>query len=364
MHFLREHYPKLAVLISMSLAITFGYHNLIPGHKVEFNGSYLLHFMMDTVITGVLLFIVIESNVKINNFFDRFYKWDKYPVKRLLSQIVSNSLVSSLLIILSVMFYSFMLSVFYPAVVSQQNVKSTGEVFKNAAIMFVSILLLYQFAYIALYFFRQWTKSLVEAESLKRENLSSQLQALQVQVNPHFLFNSLSSLASLINEDGELATKFVEELAGVYRYLLQQKNEPLVRISEEMQFISSYIYLHKSRCGNGLNAEIMVNKKDEEKLIPPQTIQILVENAIKHNITSSGRPLFIKIYTKGGSLIVENNLQLKLSQQKKTGTGLQNIRDRYKLLCSKEISIESSDRIFRVSVPMLGREEIYERAHN
>lgn len=364
MNFLREHFPKLAVLISMSLAITFGYHNLIPGHKVEFNGSYLLHFMMDTVITSILLSIVIESNVKINNFFDCFYKWEKYPVKRLLSQIISNSLASSVFILLSVMLYSFILSVLYPEVVSEQNVKSTGEVFRNAVIIFVSVLLLYQFAYIALYFFRQWTKSLVEAESLKRENLSSQLQALQVQVNPHFLFNSLSSLASLIGEDRELATKFVEELASVYRYLLQQKNEPLVKISEEMMFIRSYIYLHKSRCGNGLSTEISIDKNDEVKLIPPQTIQMLVENAIKHNITSSGKPLFIKIYTKGSHLIVENNLQLKLSHQKKTGTGLQNIRDRYKLLCSKEISIESSEQIFRVSVPMLDREEIYERAYN
>lgn len=361
----KNNIQKAAIFIGLALVITFIYHNWLPNHKIEFSGSYLLHFITDSIFTGFLLLITWEVNLRVNSWLDKYYKWEIHPFKRLAFQISLNTIHSFLLISIIVAAYSFILAQVLPKNVRDIQVSGAYPVLKNATLAFVIIFLLYQVTYIGVYFFRQWTNSLLESERLKRENLYSQLQALQVQVNPHFLFNSLSSLVSLIEEDKNLAIKFVEELANVYRYLLQQKNEHLVRVSDEMNFINSYIYLHKARCGNSLKAEINIDKRFSNYLLPPQTIQILVENAIKHNIISSAKPLTIRFYTnKDLYLTVENNLQKKISVQKGTGTGLQNIRERYQLLSKRNIQIEISDEIYKVAIPIINPEEVNESFNN
>ena len=226
--------------------------------------------------------------------------------------------------------------------------------------LFLFTFLFYQAVYIGVYFFKQWSNSLVEAERLKRENLHSQLHALQNQINPHFLFNNLNSLISLITEDRNCAIEFVQELANVYRYLLKQQDEHLTRIIDELKFINSYIFLQQIRSGNNLITEINFDKKFNDYFIAPQTIQILVENAIKHNIISAEKPLMIKIYNTGECIVVENNLQKKLSTQPQTGIGLQNIIDRYKILGYKSISVDQSNNHFRVTIPMISPGELNE----
>lgn len=350
---LRENSKKYMVLMVLSVVITFGYHNWLPGHKVEFSNSYVLHFIADTLFGFVLFLITWEANLRVNLWLDRYLKWEHSPVKRLILQITLNTVHTFLLMVLIISTYTFALTFLIPAPVRDAQAVAY-PVLQRSLYAFVAILVVYQIIYISFYFFRQWSNTLVESERLKRENLSSQLQALQVQVNPHFLFNSLSSLVSLIEEDKVLAVEFVQELASVYRYLLQQKTESLIKICEELNFIRSFIYLHKARCGDNLKAEIKIDKEYMNYLVPPQTLQILVENAIKHNIISGSRPLTIKIYNNNDRhLIVENNLQKKISDHKHTETGLSNIADRYRLLSRQDIKIESNNGIFRVTVPMI-----------
>ncbi|MDP4190817.1 MAG: histidine kinase [Bacteroidota bacterium] len=356
---------KLTLFVSLAMAITFFYHNWLPNHKVEFSNSYLLHFILDSSFTCFILWITWEANVKVNKLLEKHLRWEAGPLRRLLLQVSLNTLHSFLLVFGFVLLYGLFLSQFVPA--SLRNAQSSGAypVLNNAVVFFIEIFLLYQAVYIGFYFFRQWSNSLVESEKLKRENLSSQLQALQVQVNPHFLFNSLSSLVSLIEEDKTLATDFVQELANVYRYLLQQQNEPLVRICDEMTFISSFVYLHKARWGENLRTEMRIDQKYMNYLIPPQTIQILVENAIKHNVISASKPLTICFYNDDKlCFVVENNLQKKISTQNHTGIGLQNIRNRYRLLGKKDIIVENTDSIFRVKVEMISPEEANENSNN
>lgn len=361
MKIIKNNLRKIEILIALSLVFTLIYHNFLPGHKVEFSGSYLLHFTADTLFNFIMLLITLEANLRVNSWLDRRWKWEEAPVKRLSLQIGLNTVHSFLLMFIIISGYSFMLSLLLPEAVRKAQVSGAYPAIKNLVYVFIVIFLLYQVAYITFYFFRQWSHALVEKERLEKENISSQLQALQAQVNPHFLFNSLSSLVSLIETDKGLAIQFVQELSDVYRYLLQQKSERLVHVCDELKFINSFIYLHKARCGESLKAEIRIDGKFGNYLIPPQTLQILAENAIKHNIISQSRPLTIKLYTGGGSsIVVENNLQKKISTQRHTGLGLENIRERYRLLGRKNIKVEDEGGIFRVTVPMIKPEGLNE----
>jgi sensor histidine kinase YesM len=361
MKIIKNNLRKIEILIVISLVMTLVYHNLLPGHKVEFSGSYLLHFMADSLFNFIMVFITLEANLAVNRWLDRRYKWEISPVKRLSLQIGLNTVHSFLLMFIIIAGYSFMLSLLLPEAVRKAQVTGAYPVIRNLIYVFIAIFLLYQAAYISFYFFRQWSHAIVEKERLEKDNISSQLQALQAQVNPHFLFNSLSSLVSLIEEDKDMAIQFVQELADVYRYLLQQKSERLVKVCDELKFINSFIYLHKARCGESLKAEIEIDAKFGNYLIPPQTLQILAENAIKHNIISQSRPLVIKFYTGSRmDIIVENNLQKKLSPQKHTGLGLENITERYRLLGKRNIKVEDTGGIFRVLVPMIKPEGMNE----
>jgi len=365
MKIIKNNLRKIEILTLMSLLLTLIYHNWLPGHKVEFSGSYLLHFIADSLFNFVLLLITWEANMMVNSHLDRYYKWESKPVKRLSLQIGLNTVHSFFMMFVIITGYSSLLSLILPETVRVAQVNGAYPVIRHSIYLYIAIFLLYQVTYISFYFFRQWSSALVEKERLQRENISSQLQALQAQVNPHFLFNSLSSLISLIEADRKLAVQFVEELSGVYRYLLQQKSDPLVKICDEMQFINSFIYLHKARCGQNLKAEINIDRKLDNCLIPQQTMQILVENAIKHNIISAAKPLTIKIYNNGGNfLVVENNLQKKLSVEKSTGLGLKNIIERYSLLGRMNVKIESENGVYRVTVPVIKPEGWNESTHN
>lgn len=365
MRLLRNNLRKIEILIGLSLITTLIYHNWLPGHKVEFSGSYLLHFIADSIFNCFLLLITWEANLRVNSWLDRYYKWETSPVKRLALQIGLNTVHSFLLMFIIIAGYSLILSFLLPEAVRSAQESGAYPVIKNSIYIFIAIFLLYQVTYISFYFFRQWSNTLVESERLKRENLSSRLQALQAQVNPHFLFNSLSSLVSLIEADKNLAIEFVQELANAYRYLLQQKSEPLVKLCDEMKFINSFLYLHKARYGENLRAEIKIDRKYNGYMIPPQTLQILVENAIKHNIISAARPLTIKFYNDDNrNLVVENNLQKKVSPQQHTGIGLKNIMERYKLIGRENIKIEDTNNIYRVTVPMIKQEEWNESTDN
>lgn len=358
MKIIKNNLRKIEILSILSLVMTLVYHNFLPGHKVEFSGSYLLHFMADSLFNFIMLLITLEANLKVNSWLDKHFKWETGPVKRLSLQIGLNTVHSFLLMFIIISGYSFMLSLLLPEAVRKAQVSGAYPVIRNLVYVFIVIFLLYQVAYISYYFFRQWSNALLEKERLQKENISSQLQALQAQVNPHFLFNSLSSLISLIEADKDLAVEFVQELSDVYRYLLQQKNETLVKVCDEMKFINSFIYLHKARCGENLKTEINIDHKFSNYLIPPHTLQILTENAIKHNVISGSRPLTIKIYTDGNeNITVENNLQKKISSQKNTGLGLENISERYRLLGRRNIKIEDAPGIFRVTVPVIKPED-------
>ncbi|GAB4024567.1 sensor histidine kinase [Spirosoma gilvum] len=197
-------------------------------------------------------------------------------------------------------------------------------------------------------------------QQLKQQHTEAQMRALQSQVNPHFLFNALNTLSSLIDENPRQATDYVDELSSVYRYLLRSADQELTTLDVELNFIQSYFHLLKTRYGNSVCPEVAVANDYLDGQIPPLTLQLLVENAVKHNRALPEEPLTIRIRTTAaGQLVVENNLQRRNVRVESNGVGLSNITDKYQLLNRSNPDgptplIEAVDGWFRVTLPLLG----------
>lgn len=207
--------------------------------------------------------------------------------------------------------------------------------------------------YEGIYYFNMWKDAALEAETLRNENLQTQLDSLKSQINPHFLFNSLSSLASLISEDQHKAEKFVNELAAVYRYLLQANESTLTTVEKELAFVRTYCQLLQIRFGEAFEVYIDVDKKHLSYQLPALTLQILVENAVKHNVILPYRRLRIHIAGRNDTLVVENNLQQKNTGEVSGKVGLRNISAKYKLMGQEDIIVEKTKEFFRVTIHLI-----------
>ncbi|MFC5408976.1 sensor histidine kinase [Larkinella bovis] len=202
--------------------------------------------------------------------------------------------------------------------------------------------------------FGNWQESRKEIDTLSKAQLQAQLDTLRQQVNPHFLFNSLNSLTALISENPEKAEVFAEELSSVYRYLLRSNESPLTPLASELEFIESYYHLLKTRHGEALKLETRIQPGTEIRQLPPLTLQLLVENAVKHNIILPEQPLTIVLTTNAHQhLIVSNNLQRKPSRVFSNGVGLSNILSKYQMLGQPAPTVEEDDREFRVTLPLV-----------
>ena len=195
---------------------------------------------------------------------------------------------------------------------------------------------------------------LLKAEQQKKAHILSQFETLKNQVNPHFLFNSLNALSSLVHEDPDLAEQFIAKLTRVYRYVLDLKEEDLVPLSEEINFVENYFFLQQIRFGNSLQLYIQLATESSHKKIPPLTLQILVENAIKHNIASREQPLMVELFSEGpDQLVVRNNYQKRQDGVESTGLGLANLRARYKYLSERQPEFYLQNDHYIAKVPLI-----------
>lgn len=203
----------------------------------------------------------------------------------------------------------------------------------------------------------EWKNSLLENEILEKENARAKLRVLQSQISPHFLLNNFNVLGALIEEDSKKALEYLERLSKVYRYVISHKNEELVELYKELEFISDYVYLLRIRFNKNLNFFCEINGHSSTK-IPPATLQILVENAVKHNEISTRKPLMISVTASGeDSIRVMNNLQLRSNSEKGTGVGLKNICDRYRYYCDRPVEVTVESDQFIVELPILNMHE-------
>ncbi len=208
----------------------------------------------------------------------------------------------------------------------------------------------------AFYFYQELQKNKIKEQKVIAGTASAKFDALKNQLDPHFLFNSLNVLTSLIDENPESAQKFTTALSKVYRYVLEQKNKDLVTVDEELEFAKTYMSLLKMRFEDSIIFEIPEQASNPESKVVPLSLQLLLENAVKHNMVTSSKPLHIKIYETNNLLVVENNLQPKQIVKKSSGVGLDNIRQRYDLLTDRKVNINQQAESFAVAIPMLTKQ--------
>ncbi|WP_343702358.1 sensor histidine kinase [Chitinophaga sp.] len=208
--------------------------------------------------------------------------------------------------------------------------------------------------YEGIYYFQQWKNAVTEAEELKRLHLESQFDALKVQIQPHFLFNTLNTLVGLVELDKVRARKFTEELAYVYRYLLEANENVFISLEDELNFTKAFFFLLKNRYDEGLYLHISGSERTARLKVPPLCLQMLIENAVKHNVITKAHPLHITVHidAEAGRATVSNNLQRKRGAVS-TGKGLLHLKEKFRLLELPDMHIEETANSFAVAIPIL-----------
>jgi sensor histidine kinase YesM len=310
----------------------------------------------------VTCYLMLEMSIFVDRKLNDLLPWQENALLRGTVQITAQ--LSATLILLNVMrvfiFYVFFsesrrFTDYIPTVIEQidrwrYNLAAVGmTIFLNSALT-------------SRYFLNRWRNSMVEAAELKLHAaelkeiaMQAELQSLKLQLDPHFMFNNFSTLSELISEDRELAQKFIEHLSRVYRYMIMNIHYNIIHLHKELKFIQSYIYLVKIRHGDNVVIDIDVPDHLLEKQLPPITLQLLLENAIKHNMATPSQPLHIRITVDDRQrLVVYNNLQrIEVPGGNSSKLGLQNIRERYRLVSGQVPEIQISEESFRVCLPLL-----------
>ncbi len=216
-----------------------------------------------------------------------------------------------------------------------------------------------------LFFFREYKRQWQETEELRQRSAQANIQLIKSQINPHFLFNNLNVLSGMLIRDNPEANRFIEEFSKVYRYILSNQDKELVELRSELEFIQPYIFLMQKRFDKGLRVTLDIPPAYESWYVVPAALQMLIENAIKHNVVSKSRPLDIQIHANGNqTLVVKNTLQPRLAAEPSTRIGLENIRKRYELISGRTVSIKQTGDSFEVAIPLLQLNHNHEADHS
>ncbi len=336
-------FPK-AIFITFIVFIVLQVVNVILGGSIAFDNKMLVNLLFTAMYSlslyyaNAIIFIYLDSV-----FADRFSK------KRLLIGFASSFSVSLLVI--------FLMHVFEIVVYAKKSFafflanEQPSDYLFPVIITFFITLSIYTVA-----FYKFYQEGKVKEQKIIASTASAKFESLKNQIDPHFLFNSLNVLSSLIEENPENAQKFTTSLSKIYRYVLEQKDKDLVTVTEELAFARTYANLLIMRFENGLTFEMPTENINPEAKVVPLSLQLLLENTIKHNIISEQKPLHIKIYIDKNALIVENNYQKKEILEVRQGVGLQNIVNRYALISERKVVIENDDQFFKVKIPILTKQ--------
>lgn len=279
-------------------------------------------------------------------FWDKHIPWVKSPIKRFSASLLSIAAYVFLAV--------WVLDLFFDLLIFDMTL---SDALKESGAPFLNVLLITLVINVFMHgrgFLLSWRQAAIDVERLHTEQVATQYNSLKNQVNPHFLFNSLNALSSLVYDDQDKAVEFIRKLSQVYRYVLDKKDDELVTIGEEVAFLESFIFLQKIRFGENLRFEI--TGEDTKGYLPPLALQLLVENAIKHNVVSEKDPLLITVSITDDYCVISNSIKEKLDKDS-TGIGLKNLKDRYGYMSDKEMIIETDDEEFVVRIPVLKLKE-------
>lgn len=305
------------------------------------NWHFAVQFWYFCGMSWVLLW---KGNEIITCRLDTFISWVNKPVKRFLIGLISMLVYTAGVSTLNTW-------VFVEYIKSPDLNMSFRTVIIPVITISVGITVIIMLIFLSKGFLESWRQAAINEEKLRRENIASQYEALKNQVNPHFLFNTLNALSSLIYEDREKAVEFLNRFSEVYRYVLDSKDKEVVPLHNEIDFLKSYLFLLNSRYEK--NLEVDLDETLKEGYVPPMAVQLLVENAVKHNIIADNAPLRISIRKENENIVVVNNMNPKNESQNKNGIGIENIQSRYSILSGQPVTIINDGSIFSVSIPIL-----------
>lgn len=331
--------------LSINLIIRLVFRFIYPNRPHSFNQNQhnppvIIHY----AIVCILAIIVMEGITLINKQLDKCFSWHNNPFKRFLLHFITSTIYT----FMAIMTLAHLVSWAY----NGQPINTHDKII--VVTVSVTVITLFQAIDTVIFMLKRWRDSLAEIERFKKESIEFQFEMLKNQVNPHFLFNSLNTLSSLIFTNQETAAEFVRQLAKVYRYVLENHEKELITLYEELTFLSSYCFLIEMRFAPCLHFNINISDNSFNQKIMPMTLQMLIENAIKHNILSQKKPLAINvIITDDDFLEITNNLQPKTHKEYSSGLGLKNIKSRYAYLTSRPVEVTQTEQVFRVRIPLI-----------
>lgn len=282
--------------------------------------------------------------VLINYFLDKKLKWMEKPVSRTFIEIVT-------LVLWSLGAFIVVQATMYWLIHGVTPAQSWSNI-AGALVVTTMIALFLAMLFTSIGFFRAWRRSVLKEAELHAQMLSYKYESLRNQLNPHFLFNSLNVLSDLVYTDQEQAVKFIRQLSDLFHYVLDSRDKELVTLKEEVEFLKAYMYLLNTRFGEKLKVHVNIDEKTEGYVVP-MSLQLLVENAVKHNEVSEKHPLKVFISNENGFLRVENVKQPKIAGEISKNTGLKNINQQYSLLVEKEIEVVETGNTFSVKIPLI-----------
>ncbi|RKN81140.1 sensor histidine kinase [Ulvibacterium marinum] len=298
------------------------------------------------VLSGLLGILLSYAAHFSNPLISRLIPWKRQPGLRLLSGILIHAVIGQVLVFGILWIYDQWLGA------SSLFISDTKDILLKIGILLFCTALIYNIIYFAFHSYYEYSKGQVMEAQLKRKQIQLQLTALKSQLSPHFLFNSINTLSSLFQKDTQKAELFIRSLAGSYEYVLHKYESPLVSVAEELSFVQAYYFLMKTRFGEQFRLDIQFPDYVLQSKIPPLTLQMLVENAVKHNVMGPAQPLEVKMSIMDERIKVSN---IKTGKHKKIDSlkiGLRNIASRYELLANKSIEI-IDDRSFTVTLPLI-----------
>ncbi len=291
-----------------------------------------------------VLGLIFLGNRLLTKLLDRRLPWLQHGNKRFYWQLSLGILLSLLIINVSYLIFKLLLTQDPPdmAQITTMNALGTLILLPTISINF------------GIQFLKNWKNAQLASEEFQKESIKAELEALKNHLDPHFLFNNLNILSSLISKDQKLSQSYLEKFAEVYRIILQSSSEELVALHEELDFISAYMYLLQIRFEDTIQLDINIEPENKQYYLPPLTLQMLIENAIKHNIITEIRPLKMSIECRDQYLVIKNNLQeKKVAARNSSKTGIKNIERRYSYFTNKQVEVFRNEQSFIVKVPLI-----------
>ena len=325
-----------AILQGVNIVITRSLPSLL---SLKWNFIYTMLYSVVLYFANALIFIQL----------DKHFEKNRFHLKRLVIGFLASFFVSGL----AIFFLRMLEDVGFENKTIQEFIQT--EMPANYVVAMV-ITIIVSLVIHLVYFYKSYQENKLKEQKIIAGTASAQFESLKNQIDPHFLFNSLNVLSSLIEENPESAQKFTTSLSKIYRYVLEQKDKELVSVAEELQFAKTYMNLLKMRFENSITFEIPEGFDNEEAKVVPLSLQLLLENCIKHNVVSEAKPLHVKISIENNQLVVTNNLQKKEVLSDRKGVGLQNIVNRYAILTKRTVLVEENEQEFKIFLPILTKQ--------